>query len=219
MTFKQYEKVIADWAAVKVASINEALFTGKKPKDFKTPYFPMLLDRFKSVSDSFEAMKFSLTLLESEFPASSRIKKEQYLEYIVHAFYSDCYVLKELLKGYANQIQKVYIKKLVDVPVKSTLEPIFKALSNDIEVLMDIRNAHVHQDRFKGGGLSDLSGLALLAQYDSSLSAISDEAFEIVLQTWRDYMSRIIELYTWLLDDAFDCIAKVVVENGVVREP
>lgn len=219
MAFQEYEKIIADWAAIKAKPIGQALLAGETPAAFKTHYFPMLLDGFKSVSDSFEAMKFSLTLLESNFPVSSNVRKEQYIEFVIHAFYGDCYVLKELLKGYTNRIQKVYAKNSTGVPVESILKPVFDALSNDIEILMNIRNSHVHQERFKGGGLSDLTWLGIMSQYDSSFVEISDGAFKTMLEGWRDYMSRVIGLYTGLLDDAFDNIAKVVVENGAVREP
>ncbi|MGT0149165.1 hypothetical protein ACT691_03490 [Vibrio metschnikovii] len=135
------------------------MLAGETPEDYKTEYFPMLLDGFKGVFDSFEAMKFSLTLLKSDFPVSESVLHEKrYLEYVVHAFYSDCYVLKELLKGYTNRIQKVYGRALPNESVKLRLEPVFDALSNDIEPLMNIRNSHVHQERFPGRWLKSTIG-------------------------------------------------------------
>ncbi|EGQ9976242.1 hypothetical protein FWP56_22385 [Vibrio vulnificus] len=219
MTFQQYEKVISEWVAVKVRPIGVALSTGGKPDDFKTPYFPMLLDGFIGVSDSFEAMKFSLTLLESDFPVSRKVEREKYLEYVIHAFLGDCYVLKELLKTYVTTIQRVYSKKLTNIHVKSILKPVFDSLTNGIEDLMNIRNVHVHQERFKGGGLKDLNVLATLSQHDELLAQRSNEAFQMVLQGWREYMAEVIRIYTGLLDDAFSHIAEIVIENGAVREP
>jgi hypothetical protein len=219
MTFAEYEKVVGNWIVAKVKPIGESLLVGETPEKFKTNYFPMLWDGFKGVSESFEAMKFSQTLLQSHFPVSESVSNEKYLEYVVHAFFSDCYVLKELLKGYTNRIKKVYGKALQHVPVKSILEPVFEALSNDIETLMNIRNSHVHEERFKGGGLSDISGLSLAAQFDPSLTSASDDAFESTLDEWIRYMSRVIGIYNGLLNDCFDKISEVVTENGTIREP
>ncbi|EJL6361209.1 hypothetical protein NMS86_003630 [Vibrio cholerae] len=219
MTLEKYEKAIASWAVEKVKPIGQAMLAGEMPEGYKTDYFPMLLDGFKGVFDSFEAMKFSLTLLKSDFPISESVSREKYLEYVVHAFYSDCYVLKELLKGYTNRIQKVYSRTLPNESVKLRLEPVFDALSNDIEPLMNIRNSHVHQERFQGGGLSQLSGLSLAAQYEDSLANANDEAFKAILNQWVKYFERVIGIYTGFLDECFDHISEIVLENGAVREP
>ncbi len=219
MTLEEYEKAIANWVVEKVKPIGEAMLAGEMPEDYKTEYFPMLLDGFKGVFDSFEAMKFSLTLLKSDFPVSESVPREKYLEYVVHAFYSDCYVLKELLKGYTNRIQKVYGRALPNESVKLRLEPVFEALSNDIEPLMNIRNSHVHQERFQGGGLSQLSGLSLAAQFEGSLADASDEAFKVILDQWVRYFERVIGIYTGLLNECFDHISEIVLVDGVVREP
>ncbi|WP_194091538.1 hypothetical protein [Vibrio hibernica] len=219
MTLEEYEKAIANWVVEKVKPIGEAMLAGEMPEDYKTEYFPMLLDGFKGVFDSFEAMKFSLTLLKSDFPVSESVPREKYLEYVVHAFYSDCYVLKELLKGYTNRIQKVYGRALPNESVKLRLEPVFEALSNDIEPLMNIRNSHVHQERFQGGGLSQLSGLSLAAQFEGSLADASDEAFKVILDQWVRCFERVIGIYTGLLDECFDHISEIVLVDGVVREP
>ncbi|EHW0637999.1 hypothetical protein K5N55_004351 [Vibrio vulnificus] len=219
MTLEEYEKAIANWAAEKVKPIGDALLAGERPEDYKTEYFPMLLDGFKGVFDSFEAMKFSLTLLKSDFPLSESVPREKYLEYVVHAFYSDCYVLKELLKGYTNRVQKVYSRALPNESVKVRLEPVFDALSNDIEPLMNIRNSHVHQERFQGGGLSQISGLSLAAQFEDSLADANDEAFKVTLEQWVKYFERVIGIYTGLLDECFDHISEIVLVDGVVREP
>ncbi|EOX4969646.1 MULTISPECIES: hypothetical protein [Vibrio harveyi group] len=219
MTLEEYEKAIADWVVEKVKPISEAMLAGETPEDYKTGYFPMLLDGFKGVFDSFEAMKFSLTLLKSDFPVSESVPREKYLEYVVHAFYSDCYVLKELLKGYTNRIQKVYGRALPNESVKLRLEPVFEALSNDIEPLMNIRNSHVHQERFQGGGLSQLSGLSLAAQFEDSLADASHDAFKTTLDHWVKYFERVIGIYTGLLDECFDHISEIVLVDGVVREP
>lgn len=219
MALEEYEKAIANWVVEKVKPIGEAMLAGEMPEDYKTEYFPMLLDGFKGVFDSFEAMKFSLTLLKSDFPVSESVPREKYLKYVVHAFYSDCYVLKELLKGYTNRIQKVYGRALPNESVKLRLEPVFEALSNDIEPLMNIRNSHVHQERFQGGGLSQLSGLSLAAQFEGSLADASDEAFKVILDQWVRYFERVIGIYTGLLDECFDHISEIVLVDGVVREP
>ncbi|MFA0483420.1 hypothetical protein [Vibrio sp. 10N.222.55.B11] len=215
MSLEEYGKVLTNWVVEKT----QALLAGETSKDNKTDYFPMLFDGYKEVFNSFEAMKFSLTLLESEFPISENIRKEKYLEYVIHAFYNDSYVLKELLKGYTNRIQKVYVKALPNEPIKSSLEPVFDALSNDIKPLMDIRNSHVHQERFQGGGISQLSELAFAAQFNDSFSKENEEAFQVMLSGWIGYFRVIIEVYSELLNECMENISEVVLENGVVREP
>ena len=211
MSFTEYEKIMADWSATKLTPVTEAIKAGQPLENFKNNYFPYLLTGFKEVSDSFEAMKFSLELLNSEFPRD--ISKEKYLNFIAHAFLSDCYIVKEMLKAYANKLQKLYGKAS-----KLVLDPLYDGIVS-LEPLMDKRNSHVHQGRFTGGGLSDLNSISLAANYESSLQNTSDEVFKVIYDSWVKYMEGIIGIFTVLLDDSFACIMEVVIKDGMVLEP
>lgn len=211
MNFTEYEKIIADWSTTKLPPVSDLLKAGQTPENFKNKYFPYLLTGFKEVSDPFEAIKFSLELLNSEFPSDAN--KEKYLNFIIHTFLNDCYILKEMLKAYANKLIKLYGE-----PSKTVLKPLFEGVVS-LEPLMKKRNSHVHQARFTGGGLGELNSISLAAIYNSSLQETSDEVFKVTLGAWIKYIEGTIAIFTDLLDDSFTCISEVVIRDGMVFEP
>ncbi|ELB2259542.1 hypothetical protein QNZ79_004457 [Vibrio parahaemolyticus] len=217
--FEQYQNIMADWAAETLGAHKDSIVAGETVEFENQDFFYMVFRGFTEITDTFEALEFSATLLSVASPRSKKVAKEKYIRFVVNTYLQDVYILKERLNAYATKIKRAHERMGRSELVEAHIEPLFESVKTRLQGLVNARGGHVHQERFRDELLSEASSLELLVQFDDKFEFYYERT---VTQVKRDWHERIVsnnEATKAILNDYFGGMLRVVAENDRVITP
>ena len=126
------------------------------------------------ISGTSEIQEVYESLLDVEiyirrFPyKGTRVTKPRYLRYIIENYLNQVYVLKQRLKIFLKDIEKLYARGDRRKEVRSITQPLYTFLKNSLNDVVTVRGSSVHEKNFNNNDLKQLISL------DFSVRAIDD---------------------------------------------
>lgn len=115
---------------------------------------------FNEIANSYYVLK-DCEIYIRRFPFSKTgITKECYFQFIIGAYYSEIYILKERLESYSTKIQRIFNKAGLPFDDKSLKRIYYKYLKG----VLKVRRQHIHENRIEVNEIERLRALNFLIQ-------------------------------------------------------
>ena len=218
--YAKYEKLMVEWASIKIKPIHRALQNGEKPPPQDT-FFEKTFSGFNEISDTMDAIKLTKVFISLSPPRSRRIQKPAYLKYHVTVHLHEVYILKERLNEYATKIKRAYSKSARGIFVSNLIEPLFDVIRESLEPLVSTRSKHVHSARFNDEVLSQASLLSFVDRFGDSeyFKDASRLSYALAQNEWNKIAQSNIDAITNILDSYFNVLFEAITENGLIETP
>jgi hypothetical protein len=217
--FEQYQKIMANWATETLGPHKDSIVAGETVELKNQDFFHMIFRGFTEITDTFEALEFSATLLSVASPRSKKVAKEKYIRFVVNTYLQDVYILKERLNTYATKIKRAHKRMGRTELVEAHVEPLFESVKTKLQELVNVRGGHVHQERFRDERLSEASSLEFLVQFDDRFEFYYERTATQAKRDWHDRIVSNNKATKVILNDYFGGMLRVVAESDRVITP
>lgn len=140
--------------------------------------FDSLFLGFHEISNTVEALHLAEVIVGLAAPRSSKIKKDEYLKFLVGAYLQEVYILEQRLKSYAKKVCRLYNKP-------NEVQPITKLIQDVFGGIILTRGAHVHSKRYSDQQLDALSNLTFISTYKKEFLEEMHFEYKFVQTYWR----------------------------------
>lgn len=211
---------MATWASDYMVPIwEEYQKKGTKADPEQHRVFNIIFYGYTEITNTYEALRFSETLISVAPPRSQKIDRDQYLKYLINTFFQEVYILKERLNAYATKVKRLYERGGRKHEAQQHIDPIFENVKYVLDGLIKIRGHHVHSNRYSDDGLDWLSSLAFVAKHNTDFKSPFAVEFKAAQLKWSKQMKKVNEAIALLLDWYFEQLLNVVEEDGKVSIP
>ncbi len=217
--FLRYQSVIAQLAQRYVIPAYEARKQGISRSSQLDPAFRTVFNGLSEISSSIEALTLTENLLALAPPRSKRIKKDEYLKFLVAAYLQEVYILRERLVSYAKKIARLYVKHLSVDKTTVLFEPLFATIDATLEGITSIRGAHVHSQRYSDQDLDLVAMLSFVDTFSPSPEYDLRLHYSLVSDKWHKTVVKNNAETLKLIDIYFDQLYPVVTKNGQAYLP
>lgn len=200
---------------------------------------PKSIPRNLSPSDVFVAQKLFSPLSEimnaqenleniqiyvQSFPYDDEsTSKVHYLKYHIENYLNELYILKNRLIAYLQFIKRAYLKSTNSKHVSSTLKPVFEVVSFTLKRYIEIRGAHVHQNRYSDDDFDRLSRLELLKRGDDdfarTIKFLLDKAYLEIEDKWKVKIEKDLVGINKLLEYFFEQLLIAITDDNELIFP
>ena len=219
LNIEEYQRVMAIWASQTMKPHIETIKEGKESTLKNQKAINVIFIGFTEITDTFEALEFSGSLLSVASPRSKKVSKEKYLKYVVNTYLQDVYILKERLNAYATQIKRMHDKMGRQELTLEHIDPLFKFVKDTFSGLVDTRGGHVHGKRYTDESLTDASSMALIAEHSPEFEEHYNYSLAKAKREWHKRIEKNNIETAKLLNRYFKKLFKVVVVDGKVVAP
>lgn len=182
-----------------------------------------LFDGYTEIVNVINTLELIEKFIDAEPPKIDGINYANYLNYHIHSYFQEMYILKERLKTYATQINRKY-KKISD---SILFEHIKEMINETIDSLRNItgdrgvRNLHVHDKKFTDQELNILGSTSLLVDTKhTGFDELLDSAYNHNKKKWTETISKNNEIIKILIEQYFGDLLKVITKDYItVIEP
>lgn len=216
---EKYQRLMADWAAQVLGPHTDKIAAGESIDFDGKDDFEVIFRGFMEITDTYEALEFSAKLLSVASPRSKKIAKEKYIRFVVNTYLQDVYILKERLNAYATKIKRMHDRMGRSGLTEAHIQPLFTPVKEQLQGLVDVRGAHVHQTRFSDERLSEASSFELLVQFDSKFEFYYERTVTQAKREWRKRIESNNKATKKILNEYFGGLLQVVAENDEVITP
>lgn len=217
--YSEYEELMAVWASKYMKPIIDNKLKGTLTEPSKHVPFNTIFYGFTEITNTFDALKLSSVLISVAPPRSKKVNSDEYMKYVVNTYLQDVYILKERLNTYATKIKRMHNKAGKKELVDQFIEPLFSYVKSSFDGIVSTRGMHVHSSRYSDDALDDVTQMALISRYDSSLKPHYNYSYKKAQKTWTLRMANNNEDTQKILDHYFSEIIKVVKINDGVFMP
>jgi len=165
----------------------------------------------------------------SIYAASFTYKKQgisriSYLRYHIENYLNELYILKNRLIAYLTLIERSYKKCGRKEHISNELKPIYEIVSNSLGKYINVRGAHVHQQRYTDSEIDKLVELELLSthsegKYSNLMTHLYMENYKKIRQKWVGKMKNDIIEVEKLTEIFFEKICNSIISNEKIIYP
>jgi len=217
--FKRYQSAIALLAQKHVMPAYEARKKGVTLTLPQDAAFQAVFTGLTEISSSIEALTLTENLLALTPPRSKRIKKDEYLKFLVAAYLQEVYILRERLVKYAKKIARLYAKHLGRDPAAALFEPLLASVDATLQGVTTTRGSHVHSQRFTDQDLDLVAMLSLVESINPSPEYDLRLYYSLASGKWHQTVKKNNAETLKLLDIYFDWLYPVVTKDGKAYFP
>lgn len=174
---------------------------------------------FTDISDTYDALIMSETLISVAPPRSKKIEHDKYIKYVVNTYLQDVYILKERLNSYATRIKRIHNKSGRSELTSKHIEPLFDIVKDSFQSIVNTRGGHVHAKRYSDDELNDASTMALISNHSSDFQLHYDHSIAKAKIAWYERIRTNNAETKKLLDLYFKSLILVVKDGDSVFTP
>lgn len=181
----------------------------KRPTDraFATVFYG-----FAEIASALEALALSEVLLGVAPPRSSRIKKDDYLKFLIGAYLQEMYILEQRMTSYATKISRMY-------KTFSNAESLVHAVRHSFASIVRTRGGHVHAQRYSDEKLDMLSGLSLISAYEAEFTSAFHFEYATIRREWEETVKRNNAHTKRLVNHFSSVVLQNIAKNGRIILP
>ena len=197
--------------AVKNKQIDSNFYMEQTAIEFK------LFNGFSEIKNIIDSLQLIETFIAIDPPKAEGINNSNYLNYHIHNYFQEMYILKERLKAYLKFIQRKYQKKidnqLLQKMTKSLSALVMDSLSN-ITGDTGVRNKHVHIEKYFDDEMKWLASTSFLTEHDGEFELSSKKAYMVAKQKWSSLVKKNNKEVKKLIDLYFStCYSIITYDN------
>jgi len=174
-----------------------------------------LFNGFSEIAGIIDTLNLIETFISIDPPVEEGVNSSNYLNYHVHNYFQEMYILKERLNAYLTLIQRLskkrINKKLLDEAIALLFTMIHGSLDN-IAGHKGVRNKHVHQKKYSDDEMRWLASTSFLSEFHDEFTRESESAYGIAKGKWITIIGKNnVELKT-LIDVYFGMCYEIVTQ-------
>lgn len=222
--FKNFEKLMADFASNFIEPLYKKMQENNEMYIEQTSFEFQIFRGYTEISTSYETLLLIEKFIKINPPDFEGINYSNYLNYHIHNYLQEMYILKERLNSYATIIQRRYSKVIDKEFLKSIMSSLFEIIKHSLhgitgEGKSGVRNIHVHLERFSDEEMKWLSGTTFLAEFHDEFKIESDKAYENAKNKWHCLIQNNNAEVLKLLDTYFNALFHIMTIDGKINLP
>ena len=220
--FERYEEIIANLITKTLLENEEDIKQGKVVEINKNRYEIILFEGFTEIFTVIDTLKLIVTFIKTEPPENSEINYSNYLNYHIHNYFQEMYILKERIKTYATKVYRKYQKVTNIDLIDRTKETIIRVTDslNTITGDRGIRNIHVHEKKYTDDNLNWLSSTTFLVKNNHiEYTSIQSEIYIETRNKWIETIENNNKFLMDMLDNYFKVLTEIIYKDKEVINP
>lgn len=205
--YARYQRAVSDLSCEYINPAWEAKKRGKVLNRPTDSAFEALFRGFIEISDTLEALALTETLLGLAAPRSSKVKKDEYLKYLVGAYLQEVYILEQRLTAYAKKMLRLYNHPAHIPALEDSIQSTFGGITRT-------RGAHVHSQRFTDEMLDMLARTSLVSIFKPEFAEDLHFEYKYVQRQWRKIVKTNNAATRAFLDQYFDELFVLISKSG-----
>lgn len=183
-----------------------------------------LFKPFSEIFSNLEALE-NIGIYVRSFPYKRQgISQVDYLKYHVENYLNEIYILKNRLIAFLTLIERAYRKCERSDQIHAILRPIYELVSTALDGYINVRGAHVHENRYSDSDFDRLGTLNLLSKSgDDEVSrlfkGLFSECYRTTRRKWVGKIRRDIRAIEQLLEIYCTALVDSVIKDGKVVFP
>ncbi len=182
-----------------------------------------LYNGFSEISGIIDTLKLIETFVSIDPPDVKDINYSNYLNYHVHNYFQEMYILKERLNAYLILIQRLYQNKVDRKLLQEVMKPLFAMVKdslNNIAGSKGVRNKHVHEKKYSDNEMNWLVSTSFLSEFDDEFTRESKKAYLTVKKKWTITIGRNNKELEKLIDQYFSMCYGIVthLDDAEIKE-
>ena len=210
---------MAKYASTYMKPLVDKNFKGTLADPSKHSVFNIVFFGYTEISNTFNALKLSETLVSVAPPRSKKIIKDEYLKYIINTYLQDVYILKERLNAYATKLKRLLNKAGKKSLSVKHIDPLFKLIKSSLNGITNSRSQHVHMLRYSDTGLDAVSQMEIISRFNPEFETDYKFSYKLAQNIWSSRMKKNNKATKQLLDIYFDAISVAISKNGIISIP
>jgi hypothetical protein len=131
-------------------------------------HFYILFYGLHEIIESYDLLK-DFEIFIKVFPYNRyNISKARYLRFIIGTYLNEMYIFKERLVAYIKTIEKEYRSTRRYLDVKGIINPLYHTVISSLNNICEVRNSHVHVNRYYDNSINRVIGFELVTQGDNT---------------------------------------------------
>lgn len=209
--FVRFQRLMADSATEHFGPLIPRL-KGGKISDLPDKNFVQIFYGFTDISATLDALKLTEILMGLSPPRSSKVKKDDYLKFLVGAYLQEVYILEQRLSAYGKKISRLYQRK--DLP-----EKVKQIVYEPLEKIINTRGSHVHQERYTDEELNIVSMLVLLNHLKDAYGEDVQFEYAHARKKWKSRIEQNNKATESIVDQYFDLLFINMCKEGKLLLP
>ena len=176
--YAKYQSAMAEFAAAYTKPAWDAKKRGERHARPTDSAFSSVFYGFTEISNTLDALALTETLIGLAAPRSKRVRKDEYLKFLIGAYLQEVYILEQRLTAYTKRISRLY-------RITGNISSLLGIIQNTFGGITHTRGSHVHSQRFSDQKLDLLSGLALISTVKDEFTFDMHFEYTLVQREWR----------------------------------
>jgi hypothetical protein len=210
--FARYQEAMANLAADYLRPAWEAKQRGEVLARETDSIFSDVFYGFIEISNALDALSLIETLVKLSAPRSKKIKKDEYLKFLIGGYLQEVYILEQRLTSYAKRMGRAY-----RVPGK--FEHFAKSIHEAFKGVVDTRSSHVHSARYTDKSLDTLSTMSLISTVKSEYKDDLHLDYWLAQSGWLKRIKTNNQATKTFMDWYFDALYKHMSQGDLVVLP
>ncbi len=185
-------------------------------------HFYILFYGLHEIIESYEQLK-DFEIFIKVFPYKRyNISKARYLRFIIGSYLNEMYILRERLLAYVKKIEKEYRNTRIYSNVQRVTNPIYDRVINSLSKICEVRNTHVHVNRYYDDLINRVIGFEIVVQDDNTniFYPKYNSEYKKIRSKWKKTIGENNRAVDELLDFVFAELMDVVFKiNSELNQP
>lgn len=222
-SFKKFEKLMADFAANFITPLYMEMEENNEMYIEQTSFEFQIFRGYTEISTSYETLLLIEKFIKINPPDFEGINPSNYLNYHIHNYLQEMYILKDRLDRYLKLITERYKADFNQVLLEDIKINLLKFVKNVLQNITGhttgARSKHVHYERFFDEEMKWLSSTTLLAQFHDEFKIESKKAYIDAKNKWHGLIQNNNVEVLKLLDTYFNALFHIMTINGKIHLP
>lgn len=174
--------------------------------------FAAIFYGFTEISNTLDALDLIETLIGLSVPRSKRIKKEEYLKFLIGTYLQEVYILEQRLTSYVKKLGRVYQVPGGFKNLAAVIQDVFCGITRT-------RGSHVHSQRYSNQKLDMLTYLSLISTFKPDIKDDLHFEYKLVRHEWRKTVKENNAATRTLMDFYCDRLFEHISKNDQIFLP
>lgn len=167
---------------------------------------------FTEIGDSLDAIALIEELLRTPPPRRKAVRKDHYIKLLVGSYLQEMYILEQRMSAYGKKISRLY-------GVRSLPEQVQKIVYVPMENLINLRGAHVHQNRFSDENLDRVGMFALFESVGHKFGEHLLDHYHLAQISWAKQVEKNNKETRKIVDEYCSLFIPIVAAGGKIFLP
>ena len=222
-SFKKFEKLIADFSSEFITPFYKKMQENNEMYIEQTSIEFQIFKGYSEISTSYDTLLLIEKFIETNPPSSEGINYSNYLNYHIHNYLQEMFILKDRLDRYLKLITEQYRaedNQILLEDIKINLLKFVKSVFQTFTTFeTGVRSKHVHYERFLDEEMKRLSSTIFLAQFQDKFKIESVKAYEDTKNKWHDLIQNNNAELLKLFDIYFNTLFHIMTIDGKIHLP